>query len=82
VGEILGYHGGEYENVRLLGYRDILVEVDRRFIGAYCLHHYILTAQMTEVVRTSETSVYFYETTKRCAQEGSRPQSKIIHRFL
>jgi len=32
-----------------------LVEVDRRFRGAYCLHYQV----------TSETSVYFNETTQR-----------------
>jgi hypothetical protein len=42
-----------------------LFEVDRRFRGAYCLHRPFIT------VRTSETSVYSNETTRRCISEGS-----------
>jgi hypothetical protein len=44
-----------------------LVEVDRRFTGAYCLHNQAL---MTEAVRISETSVNFYEITRRKIPEG------------
>jgi hypothetical protein len=37
--KISGYHGGEYEDV----FRDVaprsLVEIYRRFTGAYCLPH-------------------------------------------
>jgi hypothetical protein len=36
-----------------------LVKVDRRFRGAYCLHHRL----MKKTVRTSETSVNIYQTT-------------------
>jgi hypothetical protein len=36
------------------------VDADRRLGGAYCLYH-----QDDEAVSTSETSVYFYETTRR-----------------
>jgi hypothetical protein len=41
------------------------VEVERRFRGAYCLHHPGLITLMMEAVRTSDTSVYFNETTRR-----------------
>jgi hypothetical protein len=44
------------------------VEVDLRFRGAYCVHHY--DAPMMEAVCTSETSVYFNETTRRYISEG------------
>jgi hypothetical protein len=44
--------------MKIIAFRDIvpcsLVEVDRCFRGAYCLHH-----QVNEAIRTSETSVYF-----------------------
>jgi hypothetical protein len=33
-------------------------------------------AQMMEAVRTSETSVYFNETTQRCIQEGYLPHTR------
>jgi hypothetical protein len=42
-----------------------LVVVDRRFRGAYCLHY-----QLMETVRTSETSVFNKETTRRYIPEG------------
>jgi hypothetical protein len=42
-----------------------LVEVYRRFRGAYCL------ALIMEAVRTSETSVNFYQTTRRYNREDS-----------
>jgi hypothetical protein len=51
-----------------------LVEVYRRFRGAYCLNHQAnksLTALMMDAVITSETSVYFNETTRRYIIEGS-----------
>jgi hypothetical protein len=45
-------------NVKMTAFWDIeprsLVEVDRRFRGAYCLHH-----------QGDETSIYFNETTWR-----------------
>jgi hypothetical protein len=39
-----------------------LIEVDRRLRGTYYLHH--------QEVRTSETSTYFKETTRRYIPEG------------
>jgi len=45
-----------------------LVKAYRRFRDAYCLHHQRdepLIALIMEAVRTSETSVYLYETTRR-----------------
>jgi hypothetical protein len=39
-----------------------LVDIDRRFRCAYCLHHQAL---MTETVSTSETSANIYQTTRR-----------------
>jgi hypothetical protein len=54
-----------------------LVEVDRRFIGAYCLHHQDI-ALMLEAVCTSETSVYFSEThTALYILEGYHLQRKL-----
>jgi hypothetical protein len=42
-----------------------LAEIDRRFRGTYCIYHQrVDTAVMMEAVRNSETSVYFYETTR------------------
>jgi hypothetical protein len=47
-----------------------LVEVDRRFRGAYCLYPILMA--MMEVVSTSETSASFYETTRRHIPEDRR----------
>jgi hypothetical protein len=84
--------GSEYEDERFLGKTPYsLVEVYRRFRGAYCLHHQgkilagptdsdisswvsahgLFIALMMEAVHTSETSVYFNETTRRYIPEGS-----------
>jgi hypothetical protein len=66
--EISGSHGGDYE-VRV--FWDIApcshVEVDRRFRGAYCLHHQDDQGdhRLDDEVLTSETSVNF-NATKRC----------------
>jgi hypothetical protein len=46
-----------------------LVELYRRFKGACCLHHQI--ALIMEAARTSETSVNFYQTTRRYNPENS-----------
>jgi hypothetical protein len=43
-----------------------LTEVDRRFRDVYCP---IVMTLIMEAVRTSETSVYFKETTRRCIPE-------------
>jgi hypothetical protein len=54
------------------------VGVDRRFKGAYCLHHQgdeSFIALMMEVVRTSETPVYSTETARRYIPGGC-----ILHR--
>jgi hypothetical protein len=49
-----------------------LVETDRRFRGVYCLHHQGgVIALMMVVVSTSETSVSFYEITRRNIPEHS-----------
>jgi hypothetical protein len=53
-----------------------LVEVEQRFRGSYCRHH-ALIALMMEAVRTSETSVNFYETTRRRNPED---HSRHLHR--
>jgi hypothetical protein len=49
-----------------------LVEVYRRFRGPCCLHHQV--ALMMEAASTSEMSVNFYQTTRRCNPEDSHPQ--------
>jgi hypothetical protein len=57
-----------------------LVGVDRLFRGAYCLHRqgdYGFITMMMEAVRTSETSVYFNETTRRYIPEGCHLQVKL-----
>jgi hypothetical protein len=54
-----------------------LVEVYRRFRGAYCLHHQgdeSLITLMLEAVSTFETSVNFYQTSRRNIPEDSHLQ--------
>jgi hypothetical protein len=49
-----------------------LVEIGGRFRGAYCLHHQTIIAiigLMMKAVSTFETSVNFYETTRRSISE-------------
>jgi hypothetical protein len=46
-----------------------LMEVDRRFRGAYCLYIRVIMA-----VRTSDTSVCFYESTRRHIPESCHNQ--------
>jgi hypothetical protein len=56
-----------------------VVEVYRRFRGAYCLHHQgdkWLIALMMEAVSTSETSINVYQTTRRNVPEESRYQTR------
>jgi hypothetical protein len=56
-----------------------LVEVDRLFVRAYYRHHEgdkKLAALMTEAVSTTETSVNFYEATRRNIPEGCHLQKK------
>jgi hypothetical protein len=70
--EISGSHGSEYEDQSLLDVAPCsLLRVDQRFRGAYCLKHFIA---LMEAVRTSETSVYSNETTRRYIPEGSSLQ--------
>jgi hypothetical protein len=45
-----------------------LVEVDRRFRGAYCLHRQ--GGQTSIIARISETSGNFNESSQLCTQEG------------
>jgi hypothetical protein len=63
-------------SMKMKAFRDIApcshVEVDRRFRGAYSLHHQF--ALMMETVGISETSVSFYETTRRNIPEGRQLQ--------
>jgi hypothetical protein len=64
VCEISCSYGSEYKGGIFLNITPcILVEEDRRFRGAYCQHHQGFIALMM-AVRTSETSVYFNETTQ------------------
>jgi hypothetical protein len=46
-----------------------LVQVDRRFTDAYCLHNQGNGLQIMEAVRASETSVNIYKTTRRSMPE-------------
>jgi hypothetical protein len=50
-----------------------LVEIDRRFRGAYCLYH----QGRVEAVSTSETSVNLYKATRRNILE--RRLLKVFH---
>jgi hypothetical protein len=57
----------------------ILVESDRSFRGAYCLHHQgdeSVIALMIEAVRTSDTSAHFYQNTRRNIPEDSHFHDK------
>jgi hypothetical protein len=65
-----GSHGGEYEYERLLGYcavKSLGVDGISEVVTASVVR---ASALMMEAVRTSETSVYFYETTRRNIPEG------------
>jgi hypothetical protein len=56
-----------------------LVEVYRRFRGAFCLHHQgdeSLITLMMEAASTCETSVNFYQTTRRI-----NPEDSHLHNF-
>jgi hypothetical protein len=55
------------------------VEVDRRFRGAYCLHHQgdSVIVLIMEAVRTSETSVNFNLNTRRYIPEDSKLRSEV-----
>jgi hypothetical protein len=54
-----------------------LVEIDRCFRGAHCLHHQgdVLIALMMEAVSISETLVSFYQTTQRNIPEDRHLQN-------
>jgi hypothetical protein len=66
--------------MKLKVFSDVLpcsqVVVDRRFRGAYCLHHQ--RSLIMEVVRTSETSVYMYLTTRQYIREDSKLHAAMI----
>jgi hypothetical protein len=51
-------------------------EVYRRFRGSCCLHH--LGDLMVEAASTSETSVNFYQTTRRNNPEDSRLRTRRL----
>jgi hypothetical protein len=53
-----------------------LVEVDRRFRGAYCF-----IVMMMEAVPTYETSIYFYETALRYVADGYHSRNCIFIRL-
>jgi hypothetical protein len=55
-----------------------VVEIDRRFRGAYSFHHAHFDL-LVEAVNASETLVNFYVTTRRNILEASLFQSKNIH---
>jgi hypothetical protein len=70
LSETAGSHGGEYEDNSLVGYSTCsFVHVSWRFGGPYSLH-YADDHLPNNAVSTSETSVYFNETTLRCIPEG------------
>jgi hypothetical protein len=65
-----------------------LLQVYRRFRGAFCLRHQgDEYARVMEAARTSETSVNFYQTTRRNNPEDShlhtrRPENLKFHLLL
>jgi hypothetical protein len=65
-------------SMKSIAFREValcsLVEVDRRFRGAYCLHHQGGETVMMEAVRTSETSVFLNEITQRYVSQGCHLQ--------
>jgi hypothetical protein len=70
LGEISGADGGEYEDDSLLRFAPCsLVQDDQYFGGTYYLHHQGDESSpivlMMEAISTSETTVNFYETTRR-----------------
>jgi hypothetical protein len=82
--EISGSHSGEFEDIYFweVAPRSLL-EVDRRFRGAYCLHHQgressLFITLMVEALRNSETSVYSKETTQRYISEGSNFHTHFV----
>jgi hypothetical protein len=65
-----------------------LVEVNRRFRSAYCLHHQgdnysieLFISLMMEVVRTSDTSANFNEITRQYITEGCQLHGNIYFSF-
>jgi hypothetical protein len=53
-------------------------EIDRRFVGAYCLHHQGgYAGLMMEVVSTSETSENFHQGTRLDIPEDSHLQEYV-----
>jgi hypothetical protein len=76
--EISGSHSFEYE---FRVFWDVVpcshVEVDRRFRGAYCLHHQGDSSM--EAVRTFETSVHFNVTARRYIPEDSTVLNCLEH---
>jgi hypothetical protein len=64
-GEISGSQGDEYEDVWYVAPCS-LEEIYRRFRGAYCP-----IALMIEAINTFETSLNFYQTTRRNILEDS-----------
>jgi hypothetical protein len=65
IGEISCFHGDEKKmTVFWIVEPCSLVQVYRRFRGAYCLYH-----QDDQEVNTSEMSVNFYQTTRRNIRE-------------
>jgi hypothetical protein len=59
------------------------MQSDRRFRGAYYLHHKgdEVIALMMEAVSTSETSVYFYQTIRRNIPEDSHIRNPDLQVF-
>jgi hypothetical protein len=56
----------------------VLVEADRRFRDAYCLHQQGDIAQMMTVVSASEASVNCYVTRRRTIPQGCHPLDYIL----
>jgi hypothetical protein len=59
-----------------------VMEVGRRFRGAYCLHHQGDEWLTMEAASTSETSVNFYQTTRRNIPEGCYLLSAVCRQHM
>jgi hypothetical protein len=55
------------------------IELDRRFRGAYCLHHQ--GGDRIEAVRTPETSVHFNMTTRRYVPGDSKLNNLVSYLY-
>jgi hypothetical protein len=76
----LGFHGGKFKDGILLGYGVVYSprsNLDTLFRVRTAVNKPAIKALVVKALHTSETSIYFYETTQRHIQEGYRLQNGI-----